>query len=468
VFAALPVGFTKLEQVVQAMGQITLVAPHEMDSIGARMRRLYMRARDTGYQSLGRGALRRMPYAMWIEGEASLEELDPQLVQAYWGKHLPEAVQNPRSAKRWLSPLLFTYCHWFNRANAEFKAFAARLRWVLQQAQGPFAELMWDLQSRLSWFTPDDVGRLLGHTLATDTAPMPQTLERLKLWPGFLGEPLCGEAFGAALKMRGEALADPAVMERVLGWSRTAPAFQTGGVARYPEHRVALADAMLSPWLNRTPSDSVRNRLLAYFIKHYGDPRLLSTNHEGHHWQGVAPAHVQLLKRWMVGDTMRGFMEILQRTADSIWLHRQRFWMAYYDRGLIDEAWLALGSIAAHYAKDTFKNAEWAQYGRLWTGAQANQSMLFMRIGDVVFMEWSHNGSLRALPVGDPQLPAMYLKEYAGQELREVYSMDFHNGMNQQPQLAHMHSEGGTWQRKARDFIARQTGVRLNDKDILG
>ena len=86
----------------------------------------------------------------------------------------------------------------------------------------------------------------------------------------------------------------------------------------------------------------------------------------------------------------------------------------------------------------------------------------------MIFMEWSHNGSLRACAHTDANVPAMYLPEYRGEELREVASYDFHNGQNQRPELRHMNSEGGTWQRKARDFIEKHTGVRLSDKAILG
>jgi hypothetical protein len=45
--------------------------------------------------------------------------------------------------------------------------------------------------------------------------------------------------------------------------------------------------------------------------------------------------------------------------------------------------------------------------------------------------------------------------------------MDFHDGLNQNPELRHMNSDGGTWQRKARDFIRQHTGIHLNDRDIL-
>jgi len=469
VFATLPSGFAKLHEVVEAMGQIALVAPKHIDDIGVRMRKLYARARESGYAGLSRGALRRLPYAMWLKDEPALSELHPELVRSYWAQHLPTAIKQPRTAKRWLGPLLYTYCHGFNRQASEFRQFAQQIVVSLPMAQGPFADVLRRFQVEFRMFTPDDVGGRLGVVIAKNRREIPETLAHLNLWPGFLDERIGAEAFRGALSLPQSELEDEFLIHRLQIWSRTEVGGSRGKtVARYPDHRVALADALISPWHRRQPNDLVRIRLMSFFMQNYGDPRLLSGPHQGHHWQGVSDRSVQTVKRWLVGDTLRGFMGILESTADSIWRYRQKFWMAYYERGHIDEAWLALGSDAARHAQRVFRHTAWAQYGTLGAGAQANQSVLFLRIGHIVFMEWSHNGSLRACVHGDAQASAMYLREYSGHDLRNVESMDFHNGMNQQPQLAHMNSEGGTWQRKARDFIADHTGVRLNDRDIVG
>lgn len=466
-FAPLPTGFTSLEQVVEAMGQIALAAPSNLENIGVRMRKLYARARESGYQDLSRGAIRRLPYALWVKGELPLTEVEPKLVEAYWDQHVTRAIAHPRSAKRWLSPLFYTYCHWFARQQLEFNNYARNLRVCLQSAQGSFADLMRNLQVRFAWFTPNEVGARLGQLLATSRDPMSTTLERLNLWPGFLDEQLSGDAFGSVLRLPSVQLQDENVIERVLAWSRTHSG-TNGSVARYPEHRVELAEAMVRPWLSRPPNDSVRNKLLSYFVGHYGDPRLVDESHKGHHWQGVSQPTLMVLRRWMVGDTLRGFVRILKMTADDIWRFRERFWMAYYDRGYIEEAWLVLGTNADWLARKEFKDMEWSKYGRLTTGGASDQSMLFLRIGHIVFMEWSHNGSLRAVFHGDPSAPEMYKREYRASDLTQVVSMDFHNNRNERPQLAHMNSEGGHWQRKARDFIYKHTGVKLNDRDIIG
>ena len=463
-FAPLPTGFVKLSEAVESLSKFALAAPPALEDLGLRMRKQYAKVRETGYQGLSRGAIRRLPYAMWIEGGPPLYEVEPELVRAYWGRHLPEALAQPRAAKRWLSPLFYVYCHWFRRGQADFQAFAKRLQMVVAIAQGPASHWMRDLQESYRWFDPDEVGLQLGRKLVTDLVPIQESLNRMNLWAGFLEERLASEAFSGALRLPNQELVLEPVIQRLMTWSRSElRSGQDHAGFRYPEHQAALADALVRPWLQSPPPEKIKNSLLAFLMKHYGDPRQLTSVHTGHRWHGVSPATVSAVKRWLVGDTLRGFMRILQLTADEIWSYRQKFWMAYYDVGVIDEAWVVLGSHAHAQAKGDFHG-----YGRLSSGAASDQSVLFLRIGGIQFMEWSHHGSLRASRIDAPDCPPMYLREYSGTDLRLVRSMDFHDGRTQQPQLTHMHSDRGTWQRRARDFIAKHTGVRLNDQAIIG
>ena len=459
----------RLHAAVEALGGFSLAEPPLLDPIGLRMRKVYAAARSDGYRQLSRGALRRLPYALWVEGQQPLANTDPELIHAYWINHLPVAMRDARAAKRWLVPLFYVYCHQFRKKATDFRDFALRIRQALPLANGPAAERFSTLHANHRWFFPDEVGLHLGKTIMQGPDNVRDVLSALHLWPGFVVEPICSEAFAGALKAPNDVLSQELVINRVKSWANAdTDGTRTTPRLRYGEHRIELADALVRPWLTQRPADGVRQGLTSFLLKHYGDPRMLTAVHAGHHWQGVSPASIATVRRWLVGDTLQGFMRLLQLTADEIWRHRERFWMAYYERGVVEEAWLALGSQAAWYAKREFSSADWAQFGLLVSGATSNQSVLFLRIGQMVFMEWSHNGSLRACAHTDVDVPAMYLTEYRGEELRDVVSYDFHDGQNQRPELRHMNSEGGTWQRKARDFIARHTGVRLGDKAILG
>jgi len=170
--------------------------------------------------------------------------------------------------------------------------------------------------------------------------------------------------------------------------------------------------------------------------------------------------------RWLAGDSLRSFMRILERTADDIWHYRQKFWMAYYDAGYVEDAWLVLGPDAKKVIGDVSSDLA-MRYGVLDGGTASNQSVLLLRIGDLIFTEWSHNGSLRAYREGSAGAPTFYRTRYHAYDLRTHASMDFHFGQNQNPELRHVHSHSGSWQRKARDFISRFTNVYLGDRDIL-
>lgn len=468
-FAPCPSSFPSLHAAIKALSKFPLPPPPPLDPMGLRMRKIYAAARADGYQNLSRGVLRRLPYALWIEGHLPLASTDPELIRAYWEQHLPAAIRDARTAKRWLVPLFYVYCHHFRKQDAGFQDFAQRIRQAIAVASGPAAERFAALHAEQRWFSPNEVGVYLGKTIAQGPGNLRDVLATLELWSGFVEEPICSEAFAGALKAPNDVLSQERVIERMKSWAHAdSGGLRSAPMLRYGEHRVVLADGLVRPWLNQTPADGIRHGLASFLIKHYGDPRMLTDVHAGHRWQGVSQATITTVRRWLVGDTLQGFMRILQLTADEIWRHRERFWMAYYEHGAIEEAWLALGSQAALHAQREFNRADWAQYGALVSGATSDQSVLFLRIGHMIFMEWSHNGSLRACAHTDAHVPAMYLPEYRGEELRVVASYDFHNGLNQRPELRHMNSEGGSWQRKARDFIEKHTGVRLSDKAILG
>jgi hypothetical protein len=232
VFATLPSGFLQLHQATELLGKVELVAPKNLEDIGLRMRKLFAEARADGYQHLSKGALRRLPYALWIDGHPSLEKVEPDLLRLYWGRELPQALAHARSAKRWLTPLFYAYCHGFNRADSGFRRLAEAVRLSIMTAQGPMAELMRELQRKHGWFKPDEVGLALGAAMAAPTRPMPEILSSLNLWSGFLEEPLAGEAFAGALQSPQVDLTDESQLQRLLQWSRSdLPGSKRGSVA---------------------------------------------------------------------------------------------------------------------------------------------------------------------------------------------------------------------------------------------
>jgi hypothetical protein len=461
-FTPLPTSMPKLEDAVRQMDEVAVQTPPPMMEIGQRLRLAYARARSNAYSDLSQSEIRKLPFAYLVGDEPSLQDIDGELTRLYWDEYLPEALlSSPRRAKRWLSPLFFTYCEHFNPTSSVFRDFANKLVRAIGSAQGLFAEKLQDLQRRHGFFIPSEVpARLATHFFVNQSKSIDQLMADALLWPGFVESGLGEATFRAGLSLPGQHYTEAQTIYRVMDWNKRLPA----SVVK-TDIRVPFADALLRHWGRQKPVDSIKSVMIDFFVRVYGDPRF--EGHRQYQWHGVSPQALATFKNWLTGDTLRGFMKLLQRTADDIWMHRQKFWMAYYEKGCIDEAWLALGQDALWEAKRLLVDEKGMGYGYLEGGAASNQSVMFLKIGDLVFTEWSHNGSLRAYREGYLDTPKLYEKSYHGADLRAAQSMDFHDGANLNPGLVHSHSDKGTWQRKARDFIRSNTGVTMSDWEIV-
>lgn len=454
---------SKLEEAVRRLDDPGVQPPPpDMMDIGRRLRKVYETARASGYAAVSQPELRKLPFAYWSGSEPALTETDPELVRQYWEVHLPAALHaSPRRAKRWLAPLLFIYCEQFSPRDSEFLAFAAQVAGAIQSAEGLLAKNLRHLQSTFRFFSPAESASWLAvFFFQAKSKNLDELLEHLQLWPGFVATALGQAIFESGLGLPGEKLRDAQTVLRLLEWSRRCPA----AVVK-TSLRILFADALLGNWVGYKPPESLKNFLVDYFLKEYGDPRFPAHLH--YQWGGVSQQAKGVILNWLTGDTLRGFMKLLQRTADEIWQYRQKFWMAYYEKGYIDEAWIALGDYAWLAAQRLKMDEKGMGCARLESGATSDQSVLLLKIGDLVFTEWSHNGSLRAYLDGSPQAPQLYQSSYHGADLRSSASMDFHDGLNMRPELTHSHSGKGTWQRKARDFIRRHSNVHLSDVEIL-
>lgn len=461
-FKELPTDFPRLVELIETGGDIAVPRPPDLMEEAVRLRIIYARARSSGYANLPAFAWRKLPYAYWMRGAAPLDEVEPELVEQYWRQHLPAAASMAANrTKRWLTPLFHTYCERFAPEEEAFVKFAAKFRGVLERAAGPFAEQLLRKQQALSFFSPNEAPSRLAARLSNPNHSLDQILNREQFWPGFLTCRLGNAAYASALKTATRSRADPEQQLRLIDW-----ALKLGVDVVQTEHRAALAEALLLPWAEATPPDLHRARITDCVLSKYGHPEKPDPQ-AVFRWRGVSDEARAVLMRWLTWESLRTFIHVLERTADEIWSFRRKFWMAYYDAGFIDAAWLALGPDARRLARQLRPNGTGLEFGKLEGVFAPNQSVLLLRIGSLVFAEWSHNGSLRAFEEGSRGAPRLYLDSYDGPSLRESRSLDFHGGLKARPQLAHLHSESGWWQRTARDFIRRQTGIQMSDRDIL-
>ena len=319
-FTSLPSSMQQLAAAVRSMDAVTVQSPPEMIELGRRLRLIYRQARANGYVGLSRSELRRLPFAYWVERQPGLHEVEPALVRRYWEELLPSVLkEGPRRARRWLAPLLFTYCESFDSTDAAFNAFAQRVSAAVEAAEGPFADKLRSMQRQHSFFVPPKAVASLAMWLFRDSdKSLDDCMTELLLWPGFPGTAMGVATLETALDVAGDWTRAMDAVSRLLEWNERMPArvVKTG-------LRVKFANGLLEPWQRAPSDDAVKNVLVKFFTAEYGNPQL--RGHREYQWSGVSEQAISVLMRWLTGDTLRGFMEILQRTADSICSSRSRF-----------------------------------------------------------------------------------------------------------------------------------------------
>jgi len=228
---------------------------------------------------------------------------------------------------------------------------------------------------------------------------------------------------------------------------------------RFPGQRVALANALLGAWRRATPPEPIKGRLLQFFLRVYKDPRI---HHE--RWFGVAPECVAVLRRWLAREALEQFFDVIDRSAlDDHWRYRKKFWLAYFEKGVVEDAWIVLGLEAQRDARRVMEGN--LEFGKLLTGqgAQRNHSVLLLRLDRFIITEWSHNGRCRVWPADDRDAPKFFAARYSRSDL---ITGSINLG-EPTPGLTHRRSEAGVWQGKLADFIARKTNIRISRSEYM-
>ncbi|MGE3841400.1 MAG: EH signature domain-containing protein [Vicinamibacterales bacterium] len=223
--------------------------------------------------------------------------------------------------------------------------------------------------------------------------------------------------------------------------------FTLDGALTLPHQAPDVADALLLPFVSKVPPDEVQSRIQRFLLAHLKDPRLTGTG-----WLRVKPESRQVMLRWLVGDSLERFFQLISRwaTMPEHWTYRKAFWSAYHTRGAIGEAWVVLGDNARLEASRKWRDDALA-FGRLSGGGDVNHCVLLLRIGDLMIAEWSHNGKCRFWRLGKRSCPTMYEPEYERQVLQNApdYEQTHYGNLNY------------TWQRELAEAIRRETGISM-------
>jgi hypothetical protein len=228
---------------------------------------------------------------------------------------------------------------------------------------------------------------------------------------------------------------------------------------RFPGLRIALADALLQPFIDKNPDPAIQDIISKHLLSYFNDPRLNTAS-----WHGVDSSSVNVMMRWLVSGTLKDFFRVVSEgsgghsDADRMWPYRRAFWSAYLDGGYITDAWVVLGEEIAYKARNFLKDQA-DTYGRLKRGGGVlpRHAVLIMRIGDLVITEWNYSGKYRAWSTDNEDAPKFYKKHYQRDQL--VNFPDFDG--------AHHGAPHGTWQNKLSDLINEWTGIKVNARQYM-
>jgi hypothetical protein len=228
--------------------------------------------------------------------------------------------------------------------------------------------------------------------------------------------------------------------EQVFSWIRPV------GQAGVDNDAVARAiEKLLHPWHTGAPADALREFLLDRIIGEWGDPR----NKRAEFWSLVDPAARNVIIRWLAGESMDALLTVISKSTGShMWPPRHHFWKGLYNRGLVDEAWIALSPQAAEIARRMHVQTSdplLTMFGRQVARGRKETCLLIMRIGSHVVVEGSHDYRVHLFSVSDRRAPQLYQERYDAERL----TFPAHDPM------ARMHDQHGHWQKWVTDRVLR-------------
>jgi len=218
-------------------------------------------------------------------------------------------------------------------------------------------------------------------------------------------------------------------VERLLEWLKP-----DGMEAKSTGAGEALS-AVLGHWTRSDPPPDYLRYLTENIVGMYGDPRVSG---KGGVWSSVPTERMDVILRWLTGENIRFFLDVVSAVEDShMWEPRRKFWLGLHTKGRIDAAWVALSDKGVAEARR--RSAKAGQKGTLSYGRQiaggnrANTSLLILKIGRKIVVEGSHNYKVHVFDSSSQSAPTLYNPSYDCERIRLI------PGSRSQPHL-------GNWQ----------------------
>ena len=237
-----------------------------------------------------------------------------------------------------------------------------------------------------------------------------------------------------------------------VAWSTLYGIFQELCAAeKYRELLPPVATGMIYE-VDRMKDANIQKDLRVLLLKHLGDPR----DPGNLFWPQVDERARKLFLDWLKKNDLNLFFTIISKTvqmdstSERMWKYRKDFWEEYVDAMYYTRVFL--GPDAASIVRR--ENLE-SDYGRLSGSGDSLRSLLMFSIGDYVFIECSHNGSLRIWRKNKEPLPFYEKKHtYTSHKYTDVTEA---SGVVER--FIHNNADRGNWQNKVAGWIAQHCGI---------
>jgi hypothetical protein len=169
---------------------------------------------------------------------------------------------------------------------------------------------------------------------------------------------------------------------------------------------------------------------------------------------------INTVKQWHIFQSITLFFKLIEEVVegtehDHQFPQRREFWIDYFNKGLVTEAWVILGtkgnSEALRYQQSgdsDFAKLIWAKL----SSAKNDQCVLLMQIGNAKVVEWSHSGACRVWRNDDPNAPSMLRKRYDGGDLRATVADEKRDRI--------VHDKSGRWRARIIQRVNAYSGLR--------
>ncbi len=216
----------------------------------------------------------------------------------------------------------------------------------------------------------------------------------------------------------------------------------------------STANALLIPWAENDPPEELATKIRDYLIGALGDPRFSPID-----WSNI-PEAMAIFLRWLTRASIYQFLDIVDQVTRGTpfshqWPYRRAFWLAYLDADHIENAWVIFGREAAETARlraESTGDRSWRQFGvfNSGQGRSPQHAGLILEIGDLVILDWSHNGRYSVWKKSAEGAPALFQRQY---NLSRIQDPEFYG--------SHSGTQRYSWQHTLANYLRQETGIRM-------